>query len=88
METYSAHRAPWTCFWGRFGSRSAARPGKWLLANSFWLCRHPQLETGPRPVERGEGDACPLWLPAAERLGHHGEQEQSAPKRDGEQWKT
>ena len=84
METHSAHRAPWTCLWGRFGSRSAARPGKWLLANSFWLCRHPKLVTGPRPVERRECDACALWLPAAERVGHQGEQEQSAPDQ-GEQ---
>jgi len=64
METYTAHHAPWACAWGRFGSRSAPRPGKWLLANSFWLCRHPQLVT--RPVERCDCEACPLFEPAAE----------------------
>ena len=83
METYSAHRAPWACVWGRFGSRSAPRPGTWLLANSFWLCRHPELAAGPRPVERRDCETCPLWEPAAQSMGQ-GEQKYSAPRNDGE----
>lgn len=83
METYSPHRAPWACLWGRFGSRSAPREGKWLLANSFWLCRHPLRAEGPRPVERRECEACPLWEPAAEGMDQD-EQEQSAPGNAGE----
>ena len=83
MEAYSAHRAPWACFWGRFGSRSAPRADKWLLANSFWLCRHPRLVTGPRPIERRDCEACPLWEPAVEGIGQ-GEQEQSSSRNDGE----
>ena len=70
-ESTTWRRVPWTCFWGSFDSRGQYGPSG---ERCFWQCFKDGMFNAPRPLQKGDCDACPYWEPRRpEMAGDPGE---------------
>ena len=68
-ESTTWRRVPWTCIWGTFDSR-----GLRLTPSGercFWQCVRDGLFNAPRPLQKGDCDACPYWQPRQSEMARH-----------------